>query len=179
MLDYAGLEICLVDAGRRAADRLRHHRGHGHGRRHACCPSWPATTRERRIAINTVGPHWDGNQVWFIIAGGAMFAAWPAVYAAAFSGFYMVMLLVLFGLFCGPLGFDYRSKIDERAAGATPGTGALFVGGVGARADLRRGLRQSVQGVPFQLDDILRAHIRAGCSARCCRCSIRSRCWPA
>ena len=43
---------------------------------------------ERRVMINTVGPHWDGNQVWLITAGGAIFAAWPAVYAAAFSGFY-------------------------------------------------------------------------------------------
>ena len=53
---------------------------------------------ERRLMINTVGPHWDGNQVWLITAGGAIFAAWPAVYAAAFSGFYVAMLLVLFAL---------------------------------------------------------------------------------
>ena len=86
------------------------------------------TDTERRIAINTVGPHWDGNQVWFITAGGAIFAAWPVVYAAAFSGFYMAMLLVLFALFFRPVGFDYRSKIDD-AAGAAPGTGACLSAG--------------------------------------------------
>ncbi|MDX5152276.1 MAG: cytochrome d ubiquinol oxidase subunit II, partial [Acidiferrobacterales bacterium] len=64
---------------------------------------------ERRVIINTVGPHWDGNQVWFITAGGAIFAAWPTVYAAAFSGFYFAMLLVLFALFFRPVGFEYRS----------------------------------------------------------------------
>ena len=50
---------------------------------------------ERRIVINSVGAHWEGNQVWLILAGGALFAAWPRVYAAAFSGFYVAMILVL------------------------------------------------------------------------------------
>ena len=68
---------------------------------------------ERRIVINTVGPHWDGNQVWFITGGGAIFAAWPLVYATAFSGFYWAMLAVLWALFFRPVGFDYRSKIDN------------------------------------------------------------------
>ena len=54
---------------------------------------------ERRVVINTVGPHWDGNQVWFITGGGALFAAWPIVYATAFSGFYWAMMLVLWALF--------------------------------------------------------------------------------
>ena len=53
---------------------------------------------ERRVVINTVGPHWDGNQVWFITGGGAIFAAWPLVYATAFSGFYWAMLAVLWRL---------------------------------------------------------------------------------
>ena len=71
------------------------------------------TDNERRVIINTIGPHWDGNQVWLITAGGAIFAAWPTVYAAAFSGFYIAMLLVLFALFFRPVGFDYRSKIEH------------------------------------------------------------------
>lgn len=71
------------------------------------------TDTERRVIINTVGPHWDGNQVWFITAGGAIFAAWPLVYATAFSGFYWAMLLVLFALFFRPIGFEYRSKMDH------------------------------------------------------------------
>ena len=66
---------------------------------------------ERRIVINSVGAHWEGNQVWLILAGGALFAAWPRVYAAAFSGFYVAMILVLCSLFFRPLAFDYRGKI--------------------------------------------------------------------
>src|ERR1700710_867649 len=68
------------------------------------------TDGERRIVVNTVGATWEGNQVWLITAGGAMFAAWPLVYAASFSGFYFAMLLVLFALFFRPVGFDYRGK---------------------------------------------------------------------
>lgn len=66
---------------------------------------------ERRVLINSVGAHWEGNQVWLILAGGALFAAWPRVYAAAFSGFYVAMILVLCALFFRPLAFDYRGKI--------------------------------------------------------------------
>jgi cytochrome d ubiquinol oxidase subunit II len=80
---------------------------------------------ERRVVINTVGPHWDGNQVWFITGGGAIFAAWPLVYATAFSGFYWAMLLVLWALFFRPVGFDYRSKIDN-PPGVRYGTGACL-----------------------------------------------------
>ena len=68
---------------------------------------------ERRAMINTVAPHWDGNQVWFITAGGAIFAAWPLVYATAFSGFYWAMMAALWALFFRPVGFDYRSKIQH------------------------------------------------------------------
>ena len=68
---------------------------------------------ERRVLINSVGAHWEGNQVWLILAGGALFAAWPRVYAAAFSGFYVAMILVLCALFFRPLAFDYRGKIAD------------------------------------------------------------------
>ena len=68
---------------------------------------------ERRIVINSVGAHWEGNQVWLILAGGALFATWPRVYAAAFSGFYVAMILVLCSLFFRPLAFDYRGKIAD------------------------------------------------------------------
>src|SRR4029077_1158965 len=53
------------------------------------------TDIERRVTINTIGPFWDGNQVWLILGAGAVFAAWPPVYAASFSGFYLAMFLVL------------------------------------------------------------------------------------
>ena len=112
---------------------------------------------ERRIAINTVGPHWDGNQVWFITAGGAIFAAWPMVYASAFSGFYMAMLLVLFALFFRPVGFDYRSKIDDPRWRNTWDWG-LFIGGLVPALIFGVAFGNLLQGVPFQLDDILRSH---------------------
>ena len=112
---------------------------------------------ERRIAINTVGPHWDGNQVWFITAGGAIFAAWPAVYAAAFSGFYMAMLLVLFALFFRPVGFDYRSKIDDPTWRKTWDWG-LFAGGFVPSLIFGVAFGNLLQGVPFRLDELLRAH---------------------
>jgi cytochrome d ubiquinol oxidase subunit II len=115
------------------------------------------TDTERRIAINTVGPHWDGNQVWFITAGGAIFAAWPMVYAAAFSGFYMAMLLVLFALFFRPVGFDYRSKIDNPTWRSAWDWG-LFAGGAIPALIFGVAFGNLLQGVPFHLDEMLRAH---------------------
>jgi cytochrome d ubiquinol oxidase subunit II len=69
------------------------------------------TDDERRVALNIIGPHWDGNQVWFILGGGAIFAAWPTIYGTAFSGLYVVMLLLLWSMIVRPLGFEYRSKL--------------------------------------------------------------------
>lgn len=77
---------------------------------------------ERRVMINSIAPHWDGNQVWLLTAGGAIFAAWPTVYAASFSGFYLAMILVLAALFFRPVGFEYRAKIDDQN-GVILGTG--------------------------------------------------------
>ncbi|WP_319529798.1 cytochrome d ubiquinol oxidase subunit II [uncultured Cohaesibacter sp.] len=113
------------------------------------------TDPERRIIINTVGPHWDGNQVWFITAGGAIFAAWPAVYAAAFSGFYMAMLLVLFALFFRPVGFDYRSKIDSPKWRNAWDWG-LFAGGFIPSLVFGVAFGNLLQGVPFRHDEFLR-----------------------
>jgi len=66
---------------------------------------------ERRVVLNSVGPTWEGNQVWFITAGGATFAAWPLVYATAFSGFYIALIVVLFAVFRCPLCSINRSKV--------------------------------------------------------------------
>jgi len=110
---------------------------------------------ERRVIINTVGPHWDGNQVWFITAGGAIFAAWPAVYAAAFSGFYIAMLLVLFALFFRPVGFDYRSKIADPRWRNTWDWG-LFIGGAVPALVFGVAFGNLFLGVPFQHDEFLR-----------------------
>lgn len=109
---------------------------------------------ERRVVINTVGPHWDGNQVWFITGGGAIFAAWPLVYATAFSGFYWAMLVVLWALFFRPVGFDYRSKIENPAWRATWDWG-LFVGGAVPPVIFGVAFGNLLQGVPFQFDDYL------------------------
>lgn len=115
------------------------------------------TDAERRVAINTVGPHWDGNQVWLITAGGALFAAWPMVYAAAFSGFYMAMLLVLFALFFRPVGFDYRSKLDNPKWRSAWDWG-LFAGGAVPALIFGVAFGNLLQGVPFGLDEMLRTH---------------------
>ncbi len=109
---------------------------------------------ERRIIINTVGPHWDGNQVWFITGGGAIFAAWPLVYATAFSGFYWAMLAVLWALFFRPVGFDYRSKIANPLWRKTWDWG-LFVGGTVPPLIFGVAFGNLLQGVPFHFDDNL------------------------
>jgi cytochrome d ubiquinol oxidase subunit II len=112
---------------------------------------------ERRVMINTVGPHWDGNQVWLITAGGAIFAAWPAVYAAAFSGFYFAMLLVLFALFFRPVGFDYRSKLGD-ARWRNAWDWGLFVGGAVPSLVFGVAFGNLILGVPFHLDEFLRPY---------------------
>ena len=109
---------------------------------------------ERRVIINTVGPHWDGNQVWFITGGGAIFAAWPLVYATAFSGFYWAMLAVLWALFFRPVGFDYRSKIHDATWRSTWDWG-LFVGGAVPPLIFGVAFGNLLQGVPFGFDDNL------------------------
>ena len=113
------------------------------------------TDSERRVVINTVGPHWDGNQVWFITAGGALFAAWPMVYAAAFSGFYFAMMLVLFALFFRPLGFDYRSKIDSLRWRNNWDWG-LFAGSAIPALVFGVAFGNLFLGVPFSIDEYLR-----------------------
>ncbi|HEY0721705.1 MAG TPA: cytochrome d ubiquinol oxidase subunit II [Gammaproteobacteria bacterium] len=121
----------------------------------ALLPFLGKTDEERRVIINTVGPHWDGNQVWFITAGGAIFAAWPAVYAAAFSGFYTAMLLVLFALFFRPVGFDYRSKIADPRWRRGWDWG-LFIGGAVPALLFGVAFGNLLLGVPFQHDELLR-----------------------
>lgn len=110
---------------------------------------------ERRVIINSVGPTWDGNQVWLITAGGALFAAWPAVYAAAFSGLYIALLLVLFALFFRPVGFDYRSKLDN-PRWRTAWDWALFAGGAVPALVFGVAFGNLLQGLPFQYDEVLR-----------------------
>lgn len=69
---------------------------------------------DRRVLINTIGPLWDGNEVWLIVAGGATFAAFPEWYASLFSGFYLALLLILVALIGRGVAFEYRGKVDSR-----------------------------------------------------------------
>ncbi|MEP6816180.1 MAG: cytochrome d ubiquinol oxidase subunit II [Marmoricola sp.] len=69
--------------------------------------------RERRVLINTIGPVWDANEVWVLVAGGATFAAFPEWYATLFSGFYLPLLLILLALIVRGLAFEYRAKRDD------------------------------------------------------------------
>jgi cytochrome d ubiquinol oxidase subunit II len=115
------------------------------------------TDDERRVMLNTIGPHWEGNQVWFITAGGAAFAAWPLVYATAFSGFYVALILTLFALFFRPVGFDYRSKVhDPRWRNAWDW--GIFVGGIVPVLVFGVAFGNLLQGVPFHFDQDLRVH---------------------
>jgi len=121
----------------------------------ALLPFVAKTDQERRAVINTVGATWEGNQVWFILGGGAIFAAWPFVYAVSFSGFYLAMFLVLMSLILRPVGFKYRSK--------RPGVvwrrnwdWALFAGGLVPALVFGVAIGNVLQGAPFSLDSDLR-----------------------
>lgn len=106
---------------------------------------------ERRVVLNAVGPTWEGNQVWFITAGGATFAAWPLVYATAFSGFYWALILTLFALFLRPVGFDYRSKIaDPRWRSAWDW--GIFINGLVPSLVFGVAFGNLLLGVPFRFD---------------------------
>ena len=112
------------------------------------------TDLERRAVINTVAPHWEGNQVWFVTAGGAIFAAWPLVYATAFSGFYWAMMAALWALFFRPVGFTYRSKIHNATWRSTWDWG-LFIGGAVPPIIFGVAFGNLLLGVPFHFNDLM------------------------
>ncbi|HTO64178.1 MAG TPA: cytochrome d ubiquinol oxidase subunit II [Bradyrhizobium sp.] len=121
----------------------------------ALLPLVAKTDTERRVAINSIGPVWDGNQVWLLLGGGAIFAAWPAVYATAFSGFYIAMFLVLATLILRPVGFEFRNKIaDPRWRSFWDY--ALFAGGLVPSLVFGVAFGNLLQGVPFRVDSDLR-----------------------
>lgn len=111
--------------------------------------------RERRMVINTIGATWEGNQVWFILGGGAIFAAWPFVYAVSFSGFYLAMFAVLAALILRPVGFKYRSKRPDRRW-RSAWDWALFIGGFVPTLVFGVAVGNVMQGVPFRFDSDLR-----------------------
>ena len=111
-------------------------------------PFLPEGEEDRRTMLRTIGPVWDGNEVWLVVAGGATFAAFPAWYATMFSGFYVALLLVLFFLIIRVVSFEWRSKSE------TPGWRAFWtwcntVGSAGAALIWGVGLSCLVYGVPI------------------------------
>jgi cytochrome d ubiquinol oxidase subunit II len=110
---------------------------------------------ERRVMINAIAPFWDGNQVWLLLGAGAVFAAWPPVYAAAFSGFYIAMFLVLATLILRPVGFEFRNKFTDPRWRAFWDY-ALFAAGLVPSVVFGVAFGNLLQGVPFRLDGDLR-----------------------
>ena len=118
----------------------------------ALLPLVAKTDVERRVVINVVGPVWEGNQVWLITAGGAIFAAWPLLYAASFSGFYLAMMLALIALILRPVGFKYRSKM-EGTRWRNTWDGVLCFSGVVASLVFGVAVGNIILGVPFTFDE--------------------------
>ncbi|TCU39245.1 cytochrome d ubiquinol oxidase subunit II [Rhizobium azibense] len=121
----------------------------------ALLPFVAKTDTERRVAINTIGPVWEGNQVWLILGGGSIFAAWPALYAVSFSGFYLAMFAILLALILRPVGFKYRSK-RESARWRNNWDWALFIGGFVPSLIFGVAVGNVLQGVPFRFADDMR-----------------------
>jgi cytochrome d ubiquinol oxidase subunit II len=109
------------------------------------------TDEERRVLINLVGPTWEGNQVWLILGGGAIFAAWPQLYAVSFSGFYIAMIAILLALIIRPVGFKFRGKVNNPRWRAT-WDAALFIGGFLPTLIFGVAVGNVFLGAPFQLD---------------------------
>lgn len=122
----------------------------------ALLPFVAKTDDERRMAINTIGATWEGNQVWFIVGGAAIFAAWPLVYAVSFSGFYLAMFVVLAAMILRPVSFKYRSKRPEARWRAMWDWG-LFTGSFVPALVFGVAVGNVLLGAPFRLDGDLRA----------------------
>lgn len=111
---------------------------------------------ERRVLLNLVGPTWEGNQVWLILGGGAIFAAFPPLYAVSFSGFYLAMIVILLALILRPVGFKFRGKVKDPQWRAI-WDWALFVGGAVPALIFGVAVGNVLLGAPFYLDDTMRA----------------------
>ena len=122
----------------------------------ALLPFAARTDDERRVLLNLVGPTWEGNQVWLVLGGGAIFAAFPPLYAVSFSGFYLAMIVILLALILRPVGFKFRGKIQDARWRAT-WDWALFVGGAVPALIMGVAVGNVLLGAPFHLDDTMRA----------------------
>ena len=121
----------------------------------ALLPFVARTDAERRIVVNTIGPVWEGNQVWLILGGGAIFAAFPPLYAVSFSGFYLAMFLILFALILRPVGFKFRGKVEHTRWKQT-WDAALFIGGAVPALIFGVAVGNVLLGVPFHFTPELR-----------------------
>jgi cytochrome d ubiquinol oxidase subunit II len=110
-----------------------------------------AVDRKRRVIINTIGPHWDGNEVWLLTAGGATFAAFPNWYATLFSGFYLALFLLLLALIVRGVAFEFRSK-DENPKWRKLWDWAIFAGSAVPALLLGVAFGNLVQGVPIDAE---------------------------
>jgi cytochrome bd ubiquinol oxidase subunit II len=119
------------------------------------------TDEERRALLESIEPVWDGNQVWFILAGGAVFAAFPLLYAASFSGLYLAMFVLLVALILRPVGFVYRNKIPARAW-RNAWDWALLVGGAVPALLFGVAFGNLFLGLPFHFDDLQRPVFTGG-----------------
>jgi cytochrome d ubiquinol oxidase subunit II len=114
------------------------------------------TDDERRVLLNLVGPTWEGNQVWLILGGGAIFAAFPPLYAVSFSGFYLAMIVILLALILRPVGFKFRGKVKDPRWRAI-WDWALFVGGFVPSLIFGVAVGNVLLGAPFHLDGSMRS----------------------
>lgn len=107
--------------------------------------------KRRRVLLTTIGPHWDGNEVWLLTAGGATFAAFPHWYATMFSAFYLPLLLVLVGLIVRAMGLEYRHKRDD-ATWRRTWDRAIIAGSVLTPLLIGVALTNTVRGLPINAD---------------------------
>ena len=111
---------------------------------------------ERRVLLNMVGPTWEGNQVWLVLGGGAIFAAFPPLYAVSFSGFYLAMIVILLAFILRPVGFKFRGKVKD-ARWRAVWDWALFIGGFVPSLIFGVAVGNVLLGAPFRLDDTMRS----------------------
>jgi cytochrome d ubiquinol oxidase subunit II len=121
----------------------------------ALLPFVAKTDEERRVLVNLSGPTWEGNQVWLVLGGGAIFAAWPAIYATAFSGFYLAMIAILLALILRPVGFKFRGKVAD-PRWRTMWDWGLFIGGAVPALIFGVAVGNVLLGAPFTFDATLR-----------------------
>jgi cytochrome bd ubiquinol oxidase subunit II len=116
---------------------------------------------ERHALLESVEPVWEGNQVWFILGGGAVFAAWPLLYAASFSALYLAMFLLLLGFILRPVGFAFRGKLDA-PAWRSAWDGALLVSGAMPALLFGVVFGNLLLGIPFHFDAMMRLQYTGG-----------------